>query len=138
MRACVLTWRRRLGRTADDPTSTFEGQLTVDEVLPGYEDVLKQPQLNVTSTTLAQNQHWQTLLDADGFMVNGQQVAMPTTSVPTTKNPKQLTVVFDNGFTLPQLPKTMVDAIYSNVSGSTFVSSSNLFVLVYLVPSLHG
>jgi hypothetical protein len=101
----------------------------VDEVLPGYEGVLQQPKLPLTTTLDARNQHWQTLLDADGFTVNGKAISLPPTSVTTTKNPAQLTAVFDNGFSLPQLPKSMVDAIYSGVSGAEYDTQHNLWTI---------
>jgi hypothetical protein len=107
----------------------YQGQLTIDEVLSGYEAILQQPKLNLSITAIAQNQHWQTLLDADGFIVNGKTVSHPTTSVPTTTNPQQLTVVFDNGFTLPQLPRDMVDAIYKKVKGAKFSTPDNAYLL---------
>jgi hypothetical protein len=36
-----------LGRY-DDPTDTYPGDITVSEVVPGFEDVLNQPKLNCT------------------------------------------------------------------------------------------
>jgi hypothetical protein len=113
----------------EDPTSTYPGQLTIDEILPGYEAILTQPKLPNTETKDVRNQHWQTLLDADGFTVNGKAVTIPSTDVVTTQNPKQLTVVFDNGFSLPQMPKSMVDAIYRQVPGSQFSAKDKLWVL---------
>jgi hypothetical protein len=118
-----------LGRSADDPTQPFQGQLTIDEVLPGYEAVLQQPKLSVTSTKLAIAQHWQTLLDVDGFLVNGNVVPLPQTVVNTTQNKAQLTAIFDNGFTLPQLPQQLVDAIYKGVEGAQFNAASNVYTL---------
>jgi hypothetical protein len=95
--------------------------------LPGYEAVLQQPKLNVTTPAVAQ--HWQTLLDVGGLLVNGQSVPLPNTTVASTANPAQLTVVYDNGFPLPQLPRQMVDAIYAHVPGATYNATSNLYTL---------
>jgi hypothetical protein len=83
----------------------------------------------VTNATRAVAQHWQTLLDVDGFIVNGQNIPLGNTSVASTQNKAQLTAVFDNGFTLPQLPRSMVDAIYQGASGATFDTNNNLYLL---------
>jgi hypothetical protein len=108
----------------DDPTDTFPGDLTVGSVLPGYENVNNQPQLAVTtgscphaftiliiilflsvSTIESGNQHWQTLLDADGVLGPDNNPLSLSTEVQSTSNSKQLTVVFDTGYSLPQVPK---------------------------------
>lgn len=84
-----------LGRVSD-PDDNYPGDLTIMDILPGYEDILSQPQLPVT---VAQNgnQHWSTLLDQDGFIgPDGQPISVKT-DVKETKNNKQLTIMFDTG-----------------------------------------
>lgn len=95
-----------LGRH-DDPTDTFPGDLTVGEVLPGYEAVTSQPKLDVSQVAknTIGNQHWQTLLDADGVIGPDGEPISVTTGVSSTPNKKQLTAVFDSGFSLPQVPR---------------------------------
>jgi hypothetical protein len=119
----------RLGRATDDPFNTFPGELTIGEVLPGYEAVLSQPKLPVTMTDEPLNQHWMVLLDSAGMSVNGKNVSLPKTVVTATRDPSQLTVVFDTGFSLPQLPKQMVDAIYSGAKGAQFDKEDNVWVV---------
>ena len=83
-----------LGRS-DDPTDTFSGEVTVSEVVPGYEAITSSPKLTVTTVSVlssAQNQHWQTLLDANGITVGGKAITLPATSVDGNS---QLTAVFD-------------------------------------------
>jgi hypothetical protein len=128
-RAICLTKDRSLGRSTDDPSAPFGGELTVGEVLPGLEAVLSQPKLPVTRTSDPGQQHWQVLLDARAMTVNGKNVTLPRTAVNSTQNPAQLTAVFDSGFSLPQLPKSMVDAIYANVSGARFDSANFTWML---------
>ena len=53
-------------------------------------------------------QHWQTLLDADGIIGPNGKVVDVTTGVSSTSNDKQLTVVFDTGYSLPQVPRYVV------------------------------
>lgn len=98
-----------LGR-ADDPKDPIQGNLTIGEVLPGYSNLTSQPKLNVTvlPNTEAVGQHWQTLLDADGIIGPNGRVVDVTTGVASTSNDKQLTVVFDTGYTLAQVPRYKV------------------------------
>jgi hypothetical protein len=94
-----------LGRT-DDPNNVFPGDLTVGETLPGYDAVLQQPKLAVSVVSLqnAGGQHWQTLLDQNGAIgADGKPISV-TSSVTGTTTPNQATVVFDSGFSLPQVP----------------------------------
>lgn len=97
-----------LGRS-DDPDDRFPGDLTLGELVSGYEAVLNQPKLNVTEVGKKDSQkglqHWQVLLDAQGVVGPDGQVIPLTTGVAGTKNKKKLTAIFDTGFTLPQVPK---------------------------------
>jgi hypothetical protein len=91
--------------------------------------VLQQPKLEVTGTDVAEAQHWQVLLDANGMSVNGQAVTLPSTAVTSEQSTGKLTAVLDNGFSLPQLPRSMVDAIYAKAKGATFDSKNNIYVV---------
>ncbi|THG98833.1 hypothetical protein EW026_g3421 [Hermanssonia centrifuga] len=109
-----------LGRD-DDPSGIFPGDLTIGEILPGYEAITAQPQLNVTQVSIVNNtgnQHWQTLLDADGIIGPNGKVIDISTVVSSTSNKKQLTAIFDSGFSLPQVPMSVYvsEAIYGDVS----------------------
>jgi hypothetical protein len=118
-----------LGRS-DDPSDQFPGDLTVGEVLSGYEDVSNQPKLPVTQVSVAYSgdQHWQTLLDPNGIIgPDGKSVSFQS------KISKQATVVFDTGFSLPQVPKVVSDAFYSSASGSTFTNVTGVGS-VWLLP----
>ena len=109
-----------LGRY-DDPTDTFPGDITVGDVLSGYDNINSQSKLEVTEGAIqyvrtmdfpdlvavsmleSGSQHWQTLLDKNGVLgPDGQPIAL-TTVVDKTANGNQLTVVFDTGFTLSQV-----------------------------------
>ena len=96
-----------LGRSEDKDDDDVPGNITIGEILSGYETISSQPKLNVTELKLTEQtaQHWQTLLDADGIIgPNGKSVDV-TTGVSSTSNDKQLTVVFDTGYSLPQVPR---------------------------------
>ncbi|KAI0755224.1 acid protease [Daedaleopsis nitida] len=116
-----------LGRN-DDPTDPPAGDLTIGEVVPGYEAVTSQPKLpvSVLSSSENVNQHWQILLDADGIVgPAGEDVIKEQdieTAVGTTGNKKQLTVVIDTGFSLPQVPPKVAEAFYKDVPGAKLVN----------------
>lgn len=116
-----------LGRS-DDPTDTFPGDLTVGEILPGYEVISSQPKLTVSRVSIYDtgDQHWQTLVDADGIIGSNGKVISVTTGVNTTSNAKQLTAVFDTGFTLPQVPAAVAQGIYGPISGARLQNISGL------------
>ena len=95
-----------LGR-ANEPGGSFPGEITVGELLPGYEAVTSQPQLNVSVVAFEArgNQLWQAHLDEDGIIgPDGKAIAVTSTVIPPT-NPRKLVAMFDTGFTLPQVPK---------------------------------
>lgn len=95
-----------LGRS-DDSTNPFPGDLTIGEALAGYEDILAQPKLDVTVLTgsATSNQHWLTLLDADGIIGPDGAVIPVASQVQGTPDKTRATVMFDTGYTLPQVPK---------------------------------
>lgn len=88
---------------SDDPEEPYPGNLAIGEVLTDYQDILNQPRLPVTISPLPGNQHWQTLLDVNGIVgPNGKPIQIKTQV--TGAQTKNATVLFDTGFTLPQVP----------------------------------
>ncbi|KAJ6549500.1 aspartic peptidase domain-containing protein [Mycena sp. CBHHK59/15] len=117
-----------LGRLNGHPTDVFPGDLTVGEMLPNYTAVANQPKLPVTDVSISNkgNQHFQILLDANGFIgPDGKSIPI-TSEVRQTSNKKQATVVIDTGFSLPQVPKSVSNAIYSGFTGAEFVNDTAL------------
>lgn len=94
-----------LGRS-EDPAEIYPGNITVGEVLQGFENITSQPQVPVTIVTApdAEAQHWQVLLDEDGIIGPDGQPILIQTGVQSTPNQNQLTAVFDTGFSFPQVP----------------------------------
>ena len=91
----------------DDPSDIFPGELTVGELVEGYENITSQPQLNVTQVSISErgDQHWQLSVDDDGVIgPDGKPIDIDT-SVKQTSNKGQVTAVLDTGFSLPQVPK---------------------------------
>lgn len=92
-----------LGRS-DDPSNRFPGEITIGQPIQGYENVTSEPKLPVFDVNDGLGQHWQTLLDADGIIgPDGQPVQVAS----HVKNggTNRLNVIFDTGFSLPQVPK---------------------------------
>ncbi|TFY65812.1 hypothetical protein EVG20_g5276 [Dentipellis fragilis] len=111
---------------ASDPTDKFPGQITIGEIVPGYENINNQPKVPVTrlSSRNAGDQHWQVLLDESGIIGPDGQPLNVQTQVSSTSNKKQLTAIFDSGFTLPQVPKAVSDGIYARIEGAQFQNLS--------------
>lgn len=89
-----------LGRS-DDTDHPYPGDITVGDVLTDYENITSQPKLPIIEDKDSSGQHWQTLLDKDGIIGPDGQ-AIPVQSV--VQGLEQLVVVFDTGFSLPQVP----------------------------------
>ncbi|KAH9948909.1 acid protease [Amylocystis lapponica] len=111
-----------LGR-ADDPSDPIQGDMTIGEVLPGYSALTSQPKLDVTilQKSMAEGQHFQALLDSKGIIGPTGDSVDVSTEVSATSDKTQLTVVFDTGYTLPQVPGAVADAFYKSVPGSKLV-----------------
>lgn len=92
-----------LGRS-DDPTDPFPGELTIGKPVEGFENVTSMAKLPVFKVPASGGQHWQTLLDANGVIgPDGQPVQV--TSHVKGGGEDSLNVIFDSGYSLPQVPK---------------------------------
>jgi hypothetical protein len=72
-----------LGRS-DDPDERFPGDLTVGELICGYENITCQPKLPIADVVASDtgSQHWATLLDEDGIVgSNGTVISLPKSQV---------------------------------------------------------
>ncbi|KAI0374041.1 acid protease [Pilatotrama ljubarskyi] len=113
-----------LGRS-NDPDSIIPGQLTIGEVLTEYDDIKASPQLPIER--IDWDQHWMVALDKSGIIgPDGQPI--------TASVNRQLKVIFDSGYTLPQVPKSVADAIYSRVPGAKYVNISATATPVWTLP----
>jgi hypothetical protein len=95
-----------LGRS-DDPTDPFPGDITVGEIIPGYEAINDEPKLPVTEAAVFSvgDQHWQILLDNDGIIGDNGQPIPVKSQVKASTDKNRATAILDTGFTLPQVPK---------------------------------
>ncbi|KAF8133713.1 aspartic peptidase domain-containing protein [Boletus edulis] len=110
---------------SDDPDDPYPGDLAIGEVLTDYKDILNQPQHPVTLAPLQVGQHWQTLLDVDGIIgPNGKPIKIKTQV--TGAQTQNATVVFDTGFTLPQVSPEVAQALYGDIPGAALTNLSDL------------
>lgn len=107
-----------LGRS-DDPTDLYPGDITVGELVPGFENVTTFPKLPVAQVPVRDenDQHWQILIDKNGIIGPDGKVINVTSVV---DGGPRLNAVLDTGFSLPQVPRQVSDAIYGRIPGATF------------------
>lgn len=109
---------------------TFKGQLSISEVIPGFEKITSMPKLDVGKVhkLTDADQHWQTYTDAFGVIGPDGQPINIDSIVPSAPD-NQLVVVFDSGYTLPQVPRAMSDAIYGRVPGAQYNEDAEVWTV---------
>lgn len=118
-----------LGRSNfSDPDATIQypGDFTIGEVIPTYANITSQPKLDITHASTSDNQHWSVLLDPNGVTTGNGTVFQTTTTVSEATDKTRLTFVFDSGYTYPQVPANLAQAIYGNIPGAKLVNLSSL------------
>lgn len=113
----------------DDPTQPQQGEITVSELVEGLEKITEQKQIpaEVLESEVAQNQHWTIQLDPDAIIGPDSKVIKKSSIVPN--NHGRLYGVIDSGFTLPQVPRPVSDAIYGRVKGAIYNVERNMWTL---------
>ncbi|THH23116.1 hypothetical protein EUX98_g8061 [Antrodiella citrinella] len=116
----------RLGDAADN----INGTLTLSELVPGYENVTSMPKLPVDMVhkLTDADQHWQVYTDVNGVIGPDGQPIEISSIVPSAPD-GQLVVIFDSGYTLPQVPRAMSDAIYGRVQGAIYSETSEAWTI---------
>ncbi|THG98832.1 hypothetical protein EW026_g3424 [Hermanssonia centrifuga] len=109
---------------------SFTGQLTISELVAGFENITSMPKLGVDKVhkLTDADQHWQTYTDADGVLGPDGNAIVVDSIVPSAPD-NQLGVVFDSGYTLPQVPRAMSDAIYGCVQGAEYNTASQAWTI---------
>ena len=102
-----------------DPTDTYQGEFTISQVVSGHENITNQPHLPVNELTGSNrlNQHWTTLLDA---IIGPDGKSIPLSSIVGGTDSGKLVTILDSGFTFPQVPRKVSDAIYGRVQGANY------------------
>lgn len=110
---------------ADDPTDPITGQITISELVSGYENITSQPKLDIKDVVHdSSSQHWAVFTDKDGVIGPDGNTIDITSIVPHVSG-GQLVAVLDSGFSLSQVPRKMADAIYGRVQGAKYNSTQN-------------
>ncbi|KAI0064161.1 acid protease [Artomyces pyxidatus] len=113
-----------------DPGDPVTGELTISEIIPGYEAIQQTTKLTVKDvpTLTSADQHWAVFTDQNGVLGPDGQVIDVSSIVPRAPS-KQLVAVFDSGFSLPQVPRAMSDAIYGRVQGAAYDTTNGWWTL---------
>jgi len=114
-----------------DSTEPFTGQLTISELVPGYENITNQPKLSVelVAGLIDQNQHWQVLTDKNNGVIGPDGKIIDISSIVPKAPDGTLVAVIDSGFTLPQVPRDMADAIYGRVQGAVYDTANQFWTV---------
>lgn len=106
----------------------MQGEFTISEIISGYEGVTSQPKLPVAElkNSSRADQHWTTLLNSitapKGELIELESIVKHTAD-------GKLVTVLDSGFTLPQVPRHVADAIYGVVEGAEYDTSHGWWVI---------
>jgi hypothetical protein len=112
---------------ANDPSDPITGQITISELVSGYENVTSQPKLYLKDAFMdASNQHWAIVTDANGVIGPDGNPIVVESIVPHISGGK-LVAVLDSGFTYSQVPRKMSDAIYGRVQGASYSTQDGLW-----------
>jgi len=113
----------------NDPADGITGQVTVSELVSGYESVASQPKLYLKNAFMdSSNQHWAVVTDNDAVIGPDGNPIYVDSIVPRVSGGK-LVVVMDTGFTRSQVPRKVADAIYGRVQGAIYNTSEEMWYL---------
>ncbi|ESK86192.1 aspartic peptidase a1 [Moniliophthora roreri MCA 2997] len=106
-----------------------QGVMTIGDIVPEYEHIVEMPKLNALVDAYG-SQHWQGLLDSNGIIgPDGKKIETRTMiEQPREGKDDQLHVLFDTGFSLPQLPAFVIDSIYGRIPDSIFIENGSDYV----------
>ncbi|KAG2155771.1 aspartic peptidase domain-containing protein [Suillus bovinus] len=103
-----------------DPGSNITGQFTIGEIVPGFENITNMPHLSIEKVYRVTNidQHWQIVTDKNNGIIGPDGQPIKYSSIAPKAPDGTIVGVLDSGFTLPQVPRTVSDAIYGRVQGA--------------------
>jgi len=102
---------------------TVQGYFSVGETLPGFDNITSMPKLDVETVSRllpSAQQHWQALTDKNEGIIGPDGQPIQVGSIVPKAPDGEYVAVFDSGFTLSQVPRTISDAIYGRVQGAVF------------------
>jgi len=104
-----------------------QGYLSIGEPIPGFENITSMPKLDVETVSRllpSAQQHWQALTDKNDGIIGPDGQPIQVGSIVPKAPDGEYVAVFDSGFTLSQLPRSISDAIYGRVQGAVFDSTN--------------
>ncbi|EGN98510.1 hypothetical protein SERLA73DRAFT_183562 [Serpula lacrymans var. lacrymans S7.3] len=115
----------------NDPGEQVTGQFTISEVIPQFSNITSMPKIPVETVykLTNQDQHWQILGDKDKNVIGPDGQPIQVDSIVPKAPSGQLVAVFDSGYTLPQVPRAMSDAIYGRVQGAEWSASNEAWLV---------
>ncbi|KAG6915624.1 hypothetical protein DXG01_010663 [Tephrocybe rancida] len=113
------------------PAASFTGQLTISEVVKGFENITSMPQLDVDTVNklLGSDQHWQALTDKNTGIIGPDGNPIVVSSIVPSAPDGTYVAVFDSGFTFSQVPRDVSDAIYGRVQGAVYDSKNEYWTV---------
>ncbi|KAG6887509.1 hypothetical protein C0995_014741 [Termitomyces sp. Mi166 len=113
------------------PSEPFTGQLTISELVKGFENVTSMPKLDVDKVNklLSQDQHWQAITDKDVGIIGPDGNPIQVDSIVPSAPDGTYVAVFDSGFTFNQVPRDVSDAIYGRVQGAVYDSKNEYWTV---------
>lgn len=114
-----------------DPGNNLTSQFTISSVVPGFENITNQPKLAVEKVYKVTNvdQHWQILTDKNVGIIGPDGEPIQSSSIVPKAPDGQLVAILDSGFTYPQVPRSVSDAIYGRVQGAEWSTSSQAWLV---------
>ncbi|KAG1742312.1 aspartic peptidase domain-containing protein [Suillus paluster] len=114
-----------------DPGSNITGQFTIGEVVPGFENITSMTKLSIEKVyqVTDEDQHWQILTDKNNGIIGPDGQVIQYSSIVPKAPSGQIVGVLDSGFTLPQVPRSVSDAIYGRVQGAEWSTSSQAWLV---------
>jgi len=110
-----------------DPTDSVTGQITISELVSGYESIASQPKLYLKDAFMdSSNQHWAVITDNDG-VIGPDGTSISVESIVPHVSGGKLVAVLDSGFTFSQVPRKVSDAIYGRVQGATYSTTDSIW-----------
>jgi len=114
-----------------DPGSNITSQFTIGEVVPGFENITSMPQLSIEKVYKLTNvdQHWQIVTDKNKGIIGPDGQPIQYSSIAPKAPDGTIVGVLDSGFTLPQVPRKVSDAIYGRVQGAEWSAANGAWLV---------
>ncbi|KAJ3553823.1 hypothetical protein NP233_g12560 [Leucocoprinus birnbaumii] len=113
------------------PNPPFKGQITISELVPGFENITSMPKNDVDKVNrlLKADQHWQIFTDKDNGIIGPDGQPLKVDSIVPGCPDGQLVAVIDSGFTFSQVPRDISDQIYGRVQNAYYDSTDEFWMI---------